>query len=63
MGQLFNLWMALVQGRCNEMNLLGGAVDLAKGEDNDGCPDSGIQITKDRLKIDDKIVEFIFVSI
>jgi outer membrane protein OmpA-like peptidoglycan-associated protein len=29
--------------------------DLKNGEDNDGCPDAGILITKDRLKIDDKI--------
>ena len=54
MGQLY-LWMELVMGGCNEMNLLAGGVDLANGEDNDGCSDSGILITKDRLKIDDKI--------
>ena len=39
----------------NQPETRASALDLAKGEDNDGCPDSGILITKDRLKIDDKI--------
>jgi large repetitive protein len=39
----------------NQPETRASALDLAKGEDNDGCPDTGIQITKDRLKIDDKI--------
>ena len=39
----------------NQPETRASAVDLANGEDNDGCPDSGILITKDRIQIDDKI--------
>jgi outer membrane protein OmpA-like peptidoglycan-associated protein len=39
----------------NQTETRASALDLANGEDNDGCPDSGILITKDRIKIDEKI--------